>query len=131
MAVFYILVIPDQISYAASPGVVYTNPEVAGIGLTESAALKAGLDVRVLKLPMAYSGRFVAENERGTGLCKIVCEKVTGRVLGVHLMGNPASEIAAACCLAIEKGMTLSDLRRTVFPHPSVSEILKETAFTE
>ena len=131
VAVNHILGIPDRMSYAAIPGVVYTNPEVAGIGLTESAALKAGLDVRVLKLPMAYSGRFVAENERGTGLCKIVCEKVTGRVLGVHLMGNPASEIAAACCLAIEKGMTLSDLRRTVFPHPSVSEILKETAFTE
>ena len=131
VAVNHILGIPDRMSYAAIPGVVYTNPEVAGIGLTESAALKSGLDVRVLKLPMAYSGRFVAENERGTGLCKIVCEKNTDRVLGVHLMGNPASEIAAACCLAVEKGMTLSDLRRTVFPHPSVSEILKETAFTE
>lgn len=131
VAVNHILGIPDRMSYAAIPGVVYTNPEVAGIGLTESAALKAGLDVRVLKLPMAYSGRFVAENERGTGLCKIVCGKVTGRVLGVHLMGNPASEIAAACCLAVEKGMTLSDLRRTVFPHPSVSEILKETAWSE
>ena len=131
VAVNHILGIPDQMSYAAIPGVVYTNPEVAGIGLTESAALKEGLDVRVLKLPMAYSGRFVAENERGSGLCKIVCEKVTGRVLGVHLMGNPASEIAAACCLAVEKGMTVDDLRRTVFPHPSVSEILKETAFTE
>lgn len=130
VAVNHILGIPDQMSYAAIPGVVYTNPEVAGIGLTESAALKAGLDVRVLKLPMAYSGRFVAENERGTGLCKIVCEKDTSRVLGVHLMGNPASEIAAACCLAVEKGMTVSDLRRTVFPHPSVSEILKETAWT-
>lgn len=131
VAVNHILGIPDEMSYKAVPGVVYTNPEVAGVGLTESAALKAGLDIKVLKLPMAYSGRWVAENERGSGLCKIVCEKVTGRVLGVHLMGNPASEIAAACCLAVEKGMTVDDLRRTVFPHPSVSEILKETAWTE
>lgn len=131
VAVNHILGIPDEMSYKAIPGVVYTNPEVAGVGLTESAALKAGLDIKVLKLPMAYSGRFVAENERGSGLCKLVCDKTSGKVLGVHMMGNPVSEIISAACLAVERGMSAEDLRRTIFPHPSVSEILKETAWSE
>lgn len=131
VAVNHILGIPDEMSYKAVPGVVYTNPEVAGVGLTESAALKEGLDIKVLKLPMAYSGRFVAENERGSGLCKLVCDKTSGKVLGVHMMGNPVSEIISAACLAVERGMSAEDLRRTIFPHPSVSEILKETAWSE
>ena len=131
VAVNHILGIPDEMSYKAVPGVVYTNPEVAGVGLTESAALKAGLDIKVLKLPMAYSGRWVAENERGSGLCKLVCDKTSGKVLGVHMMGNPVSEIISAACLAVERGMSAEDLRRTIFPHPSVSEILKETAWSE
>ncbi len=131
VAVNHILGIPDEMSYKAVPGVVYTNPEVAGVGLTESAALKEGLDIKVLKLPMAYSGRWVAENERGSGLCKLVCDKTSGKVLGVHMMGNPVSEIISAACLAVERGMSAEDLRRTIFPHPSVSEILKETAWSE
>lgn len=131
VAVNHILGIPDEMSYKAVPGVVYTNPEVAGVGLTESAALKEGLDIKVLKLPMAYSGRWVAENERGSGLCKLVCDKTSGEVLGVHMMGNPVSEIISAACLAVERGMSAEDLRRTIFPHPSVSEILKETAWSE
>ena len=131
VAVNHILGIPDEMSYKAVPGVVYTNPEVAGLGLTESAALKEGLDIKVLKLPMAYSGRWVAENERGSGLCKLVCDKTSGKVLGVHMMGNPVSEIISAACLAVERGMSAEDLRRTIFPHPSVSEILKETAWSE
>lgn len=131
VAVNHILGIPDEMSYQAVPGVVYTNPEVAGVGLTESAALKEGLDIKVLKLPMAYSGRWVAENERGSGLCKLVCDKTSGKVLGVHMMGNPVSEIISAACLAVERGMSAEDLRRTIFPHPSVSEILKETAWSE
>ncbi|MGM9791277.1 MAG: dihydrolipoyl dehydrogenase [Candidatus Cryptobacteroides sp.] len=131
VAVNHILGIPDEMSYKAIPGVVYTNPEVAGVGLTESEALKAGLDIKVLKLPMAYSGRWVAENERGSGLCKLVCDKTSGQVLGVHMMGNPVSEIISAACLAVERGMSAEDLRRTIFPHPSVSEILKETAWSE
>ena len=120
----------DRMSYDAIPGVVYTNPEVAVVGLTEEEAAKKGVEVRVLKLPMAYSGRFVAENERGEGLCKIVVEPGTGRVLGVHMLGNPSSEIIQSACIAIERGMTAGELKEIVFPHPTVSEIIRETAFT-
>ncbi len=116
----------DAMAYDAIPGIVYTNPEVAGVGLTETQAQQQGIEHDCLKLPMAYSGRFVAENEGGEGLCKIIVEKTTGRVLGVHMMGNPCSEIISTACIAIEQGMTADDLERVVFAHPTVAEIMKE-----
>ena len=127
VAVNDILGRPDCMRYDAIPGVVYTNPEVAGVGLTEAEAAAKGLDVSVVKLTMAFSGRFVAENERGEGLCKIVVDKATRRVLGVHMLGNPCSEIIQSACIAIEQKMTVEQLKTVVFPHPTVSEILKET----
>ena len=71
----------------------------------------------------------MAETERENGLCKIVFERESRRVLGVQILGGPASEIISACCVAIENGMTMEDLQKVIFPHPSVSEILKEVAF--
>jgi len=120
----------DKMSYKAIPGVVYTNPEVAGVGLTQDEAARKGIDVTVLKLPMAYSGRFVAENERGEGLCKILVCPSSHEVLGVHMLGNPSSEMIHSACIAIEQGMTVEQLKEVVFPHPTVSEIIKETVFT-
>ena len=120
----------DRMRYNAIPGVVYTNPEVAGVGLTEGEAKAKGIDFTVVKLPMAYSGRFVAENEGGEGICKIIVGKKYREVLGVHMLGNPCSEILAAACIAIEGEMTLEQLKEVVFPHPTVSEIIKETAFS-
>ena len=130
VAVNAILGKEDCMHYNAVPGVVYTNPEVAGAGLTEAEAAAKGLDVTVLKLPMAYAGRFVAENERGEGLCKVVIGKEDRKVLGVHMLGNPCSEMIHGACIAIEQGMTVEQLQRVIFPHPTVSEILKETVFT-
>ena len=120
----------DRMRYDAIPGVVYTNPEVAGTGLTEAEAAKKGLDYVALKLPMAFSGRFVAENERGEGLCKIIADAQSHRVLGVHMLGNPCSEIIQGACIAIEQKMTVEQLKEVVFPHPTVSEIFKETLFS-
>ena len=130
VAVNTILGKEDAMSYQAIPGVVYTNPEVAGVGVTEAEAIKQGLDFTVLKLPMAFSGRFVAENERGEGLCKVIVDAKSHQVLGVHMLGNPCSEIIQSACIAIEKGLTVEQLKEVVFPHPTVSEILKETLFT-
>ena len=119
----------DRMHYNAIPGVVYTNPEVAGVGLTEAEAASKGLEYVALKLPMAYAGRFVAENERGEGLCKVIVDGKDHRVLGVHMLGNPCSEMIHGACIAIEQGMTVEQLQKVVFPHPTVSEIFKETAF--
>ena len=130
VAVNDILGKPDRMRYNAIPGVVYTNPEVAGAGLTEAEAQARGMNCAVARLPMAYSGRFVAENERGEGLCKVVVDKATRKVLGVHMLGNPCSEIIQGACIAIEQGMTLEQLKEVVFPHPTVSEIIKETVFS-
>ena len=116
----------DRMRYDAIPGIVYTNPEVAGVGLTEE---QAGPGHEVLRLPMAYSGRFVAENDGGEGLCKLIVEKDSGKVVGAHMLGNPCSEIIQGVCIAIESGMTADRLRKVVFPHPTVSEIIKETAW--
>ena len=130
VAVNNILGKEDRMRYNAIPGVVYTNPEVAGAGLTEAEAKAKGIDYKVVKLPMAYSGRFVAENERGEGICKVIVGAKHHEVLGVHMLGNPCSEIIHSACIAIEAEMTLEQLQEVVFPHPTVSEILKETAFS-
>lgn len=119
--------IDDHMSYDAIPGIVYTNPEVAGVGLTESEAQQRGIAYTCHKLPMAYSGRFVAENEGGEGLCKIIAGEGTKRVLGVHMLGNPCSEIIGSACIAVGKGMTIEELEHIIFPHPTVTEIIKET----
>lgn len=119
----------DAMSYKAIPGVVYTNPEISGVGLSEKAAEAQGIKYQVAKLPMTYAGRFVAENEGDNGLCKVLINEER-KVIGVHILGNPSSEIIFGACMAIEEGMTLEQLKKVVFPHPTVSEILKETIFT-
>lgn len=112
-------------SYEAVPGVVYTNPEIAGVGKTEEELTKAGKYFRTIKLPMAYSGRFIAENEGGNGLCKIIVDE-NERILGCHILGNPASEIIYGMGMAIDNGETLSTLSRHIYPHPTVAEIVHE-----
>lgn len=126
VAVEHILGKHHEMSYKAIPGVVYTNPEIAGVGKTEEVLQKENIPYTVKKLPMAYSGRFVAENEMGTGVCKIL-ESNDGTILGVHILGNPASELIVIAGIAVEKGMTAEELKSIVFPHPTVGEIIKET----
>ncbi|MCL1868519.1 MAG: dihydrolipoyl dehydrogenase [Paludibacter sp.] len=118
----------DFMHYEAIPSVVYTNPEVAAVGQTEETAKENGIEYEVKKLPLAYSGRFVAENEGGAGLCKVLTNK-RGEIIGVHIIGNPASEIIFGTCMAIEQKLTLSQWQKVVFPHPTVAEIIKETIF--
>jgi dihydrolipoamide dehydrogenase len=120
----------DTMRYDAIPGVVYTNPEISGVGLTEESAKEKGIAYKVATLPMAYAGRFVAENEGGNGVCKVLVGEKYGEVLGVHMLGNPSSEMIYGACMAIEAEMTLKELDEVVFPHPTVSEIFKETLFS-
>lgn len=112
-------------SYRAIPGVVYTNPEIAGVGETEESATAKGLIYRVVKLPMAFSGRFVAENEGVNGVCKLLIGK-NEQIIGAHVLGNPASEIIVLAGTAIELGLTAAQWKKIVFPHPTVGEIFRE-----
>lgn len=116
---------PDAMSYRAIPGVVYTNPEIAGVGETEASLRQKGIAYTVKQLPMAYSGRFVAENEGVNGLCKLLIGE-DDTVLGAHVLGNPASEIIVTAGMAIELRLKTDAWKRMVFPHPTVGEIFKE-----
>ena len=116
----------QRIAYNAIPSVVYTNPEIASVGITEQQAAELNITPEVRKLPMTFSGRFMAENEGETGLCKVVVDTKTQMVLGVHMIGNPCSEFIAAASFAVRNGYTVPEFQQVVFPHPTVSEILHE-----
>lgn len=128
VAINHILGVEDLMNYECVPGVVYTNPEVAGVGKTEEELIKQGIPYRVSKLPMAYSGRFVAENEQGNGLCKLIQDE-KGKIIGCHMLGNPVSELIVIAGIAIQKGYTVEEFQKTVFPHPTVGEIYHEIMF--
>lgn len=115
----------EEMSYQAIPGVVYTNPEVASVGKTEENLQSEGIAYRVVKLPMAYSGRFVAENEGTNGILKVLVDDAD-TVLGVHILGNPASELIVLGGMMVEEHRKLAYFKRFVFPHPTVSEIFRE-----
>ena len=116
----------QRVNYLAIPSVVYTNPEIASVGITETQAAEMSIPVEVHQLPMTFSGRFMAENEGETGLCKMVVDAKNHSVLGVHCIGNPCSEFIAAASFAVRMGYTTAEFRQVVFPHPTVSEILHE-----
>lgn len=125
VAIDHILGKARSMSYKAIPGVVYTNPEIAGVGKTEEELQASGTPYQVKKIPMAFSGRFVAENEMGNGVCKLILAE-DGTLIGAHLLGNPASELIVIAGIAIEKGMKAEEIKSFVFPHPTVGEIIKE-----
>ncbi|WP_431426462.1 dihydrolipoyl dehydrogenase [Bacteroides hominis] len=125
VAVHAILGKIDTMSYRAIPGVVYTNPEIAGVGQTEESLIAKGIAYRAVKLPMAYSGRFVAENEGVNGVCKVLLGD-DDTILGAHVLGNPASEIITLAGMAIEMKLKAAEWKKIVFPHPTVAEIFRE-----
>lgn len=125
VAIDHILGKARAMSYKAIPGVVYTNPEIAGVGKTEEELQASETPYQVKKIPMAFSGRFVAENEMGNGVCKLILAE-DGTLIGAHLLGNPASELIVIAGIAIEKGMKAEEIKSFVFPHPTVGEIIKE-----
>ena len=119
----------DVMRYNAIPGVLYTNPELAAVGETEYTAKQKGLDVQVVKLPLQYSGRYVAENEGGNGIFKLVVDQKQRTVLGAQALCNYASEFIVAVGAFIELGLTLEEIKEVVFPHPTVCEIIREAVF--
>jgi dihydrolipoamide dehydrogenase len=120
----------DLMRYNAIPSVIYTNPEIACVGITEEEAQKRNIRYKISSLPMAYSGRFVAENEGKNGLIKIITGEKYGEILGVHMIGNPSSEIIYGAAEMIETELRIKDIREIIFPHPTVSEIIKEAVFS-
>ena len=128
-AIHNILGRKDLVRYGTIPAVIYTNPEVASVGETEESAKQKGIDYEAAKISMRYSGRFIAENEGEDGICKLLIDKKYRHLIGVHLIGNYASEIIYGAGLMLETEMPIGDLKELVFPHPTVSEIIREALF--
>ena len=118
---------PKPMNYTAIPGVVYTHPEIAGVGATEEALADNHIPYTKQILPMAFAGRFVAENERAEGYCKILLDADRNTILGVHMLGGPCSELIVLAGVAMDSGLTAHQLADMIFPHPTVGEIIKET----
>lgn len=113
--------------YNSIPGVIYTHPEVATVGLTAAEAQKKGIAVITGKLPLSYNGRYLAETEGGRGFCTVVVDKEYRTLLGVHIIGHSCSEMIYGAAAMIEDEMRVDEIREIVFPHPTVSEIIKDT----
>ena len=116
-----------HVNYRTIPGVVYTHPELAQVGLTEADAKREGIEVRVGKFPFTANGRAKAIDET-EGMVKIVGDAKTDRLLGVQILGPHASDMIAECVMAMELAASVEDLARTNHAHPTLPEAVKEAA---
>jgi len=117
----------SEADFHAIPGVIFTDPEIATVGLTETQAKEKGYDPIVGKFPFTALGRALLAGET-EGFAKIVADKASNLVLGVHIVGAEASDMISEGALAIEMGATLEDIGFTVHPHPTLPESLMEAA---
>ena len=129
VAVNHMLGIKDEMRYDVIPAVIYTDPEVASVGHSKEGAEKLGMNVKVVKTPMMVSGRYVAENMRGDGFCKLVYDLDHNRLVGVQMIGNYASEIIMTATMMVDTELTPVRLQKLVFPHPTVAEMIREAIF--
>ncbi len=115
----------DRMEYNAIPAVIYTNPEVSSVGETEESAKAKGLKYKVVKLPLQFAGRYIAENEGGNGFLKMIFDpdKV---LIGAAVIGNPSSEMIFGMAIAITRKLNCNDMAKVGFPHPTVGEIFRE-----
>jgi dihydrolipoamide dehydrogenase len=116
-----------KMSYRAIPVVIFTNPEVASVGLTEAEAREAGYDVKTGKFPFRVLGKSLAIGNR-TGFAKVIADQKYGEILGVHLIGPHVTDMISEAAVAIESEATVEELAHSVHPHPTLSEAIMEAA---
>ena len=119
----------DRINYNSIPAVIYTNPEVASVGETTESVKEKGIDARVETLTLKYSGRYIAENEHGNGILKVIVNNEHNNIIGLHMIGSYASEIIYGAAMMVETEMRVTDIQKLVFPHPTVCEVIREAMF--
>lgn len=129
VAVNHILGKKDFMRYHAIPSVIYTNPEIAGVGETEESAKAKGMEVKIIKASMKMSGRYLAEVEKGDGFCKLIVDTKKNCLVGCHMIGSYTSEMIYGAALMIEKQMPVERIKELVFPHPTVCEVIREALF--
>ncbi len=116
-----------HVNYNIIPGVIYTDPEIAGVGMLESEAKAKNIEVKVGKFQLAGNGRAIA-TDATTGFVKVIADAKTDKVLGVQIVARGGSEMIAAACAHMEYGASAEDIARTCFAHPTISESFKEAA---
>jgi len=116
-----------HVNYGVIPGVIYTDPEVACVGLSEAEAKAKNLEVKIGKFQLQGNGRAIA-TDGTTGFIKVIADAKSDKVLGVQMVAKGASEMIAAACAHMEYGGSAEDIARTCFAHPTVSESFKEAA---
>ena len=129
VAVNHILGKKDAMGYKAVPSVIYTYPEVACVGMTEKQAKYAGLKVKSITKSFMYSGRYLAEVDKGNGFCKIIVDTKRDCIVGIHMIGSYVSEMAYGVAHMIEAQTPINQIKETIFPHPTVCEVIREALF--
>ncbi len=129
VAVNHMLGKNDEMRYDVIPAVIYTDPEVASIGHSAEGAEKLGMNVKEVKLPMSYAGRYLAETNGGKGFIKLVVDTDRNRLVGCHMVGSYASEIIMTATMMVDTELNPERLKKLVFPHPTVAEIIREAIF--
>lgn len=119
----------SSVKYNAIPRIIYSNPEVVSVGLSSDECENEGIEYTKKLLPMSYSGKYFAENGKDDAKAVLIVGK-DEKILGFHMVGNGASEIALAVGMFIQNEYSLDKLKSVVFPHPTVGEIIKELAFS-
>ncbi|MEI6385163.1 MAG: dihydrolipoyl dehydrogenase [Spirochaetota bacterium] len=113
--------------YSVIPSCIYSNPEIATVGLTEEKARKTNKDVGIGRFPVSTNGKSMILGEK-EGLAKIITDSKTGEILGAHIMGPRATELIGELCVAMRLEATTKELSETIHPHPTVSEIIMEAS---
>jgi dihydrolipoamide dehydrogenase len=116
-----------HVNYQAIAGIIYTNPELAGVGLTEDQAKEQGIEVRIGRFPFRANSRALSNDELD-GMVKFVADAKTDRILGAHILQHAASELIAEAVSVIEFGGSSEDIGRTTHSHPTLSEAVREAA---
>lgn len=129
VAINNMLKIKDNMDYSSIPYVIYTSPEVAGAGETESSALEKGGDIKVVKLPLTYSGRYVVESEDRTGFIKLIYNCQNDTLIGASVIGTYSSEYISMISSFIGLKTPVEKIKKLVFPHPTVSEVFRDAIF--
>jgi len=129
VAVNHMLGRPDEMRYDVIPAVIYTDPEVASVGHSKEGAEKLGMNVKEVKLPMSYAGRYLAETDGGKGFIKLVVDTDRNCLVGCHIVGSYASEIIMTATMMVDTQLPPQRLQKMVFPHPTVAEIIREAIF--
>lgn len=119
----------DTVDYRSIPSVIYTKPEVASVGETLESAKKQGFNASEHTVTLKYSGRYIAETEGGDGIVKLVIDDDHRTILGVHMIGSYASEIIYGAASYVAEKKRVEDVRKLVFPHPTVCEVIREGMF--